>query len=92
MNLPAVQAALDEAVAYARNGRGPAYVECVSTRFYPGDVLEAWRPRCPIETFAAGFGLDLAAARAEVHREMAEVFRPTAAPTAPPAMYEQRAA
>jgi TPP-dependent pyruvate/acetoin dehydrogenase alpha subunit len=78
-NLLAVRGALDEAVAYARNGQGPALIDCcVSTHLPASDAGEVFRARCPIETFAAGFDLgpELEAARANVRREMADAVQP----------------
>ena len=74
-NLLAVRNALDEAVAYARNGRGPALIDCcVPTHLPARDTGEVFRARCPIETFAAGFGLapELEAARLDARRGIAE--------------------
>ncbi len=88
MNVLTVRNALDEAVAYARDGRGPAFVDCVSCRFYPEET-ETSRARCPIETLAAGFGLELEleAARLEARREMTEAIR--AARSVPATLSEQ---
>jgi TPP-dependent pyruvate/acetoin dehydrogenase alpha subunit len=81
MDVLAVRDAVARAVAHARGGQGPSFVECVSYRFHqhstsskesrPREEIERWRTRCPITTFAARFGLDTAPIRAEVDQEIA---------------------
>ena len=85
MDVLAVRAAMETAVARARNGQGPSFVECVSYRFHahstaskesrPRAEIDGWRARCPIATFSARLGLDLPATRAEVEDEIAEATR-----------------
>jgi TPP-dependent pyruvate/acetoin dehydrogenase alpha subunit len=85
MDVLAVRGAMLEAVAGARGGRGPAFLECLSYRYYqhstsskesrPREEIEAWRARCPIAGFARRRGLDPAVARADVERQLAEAVR-----------------
>lgn len=68
MDVLAVRTAAAEFVAAARNGGGPALLECLSERFSPHSTstretrsaseLEAIRKRCPIARLAAGLGAE----------------------------------
>jgi TPP-dependent pyruvate/acetoin dehydrogenase alpha subunit len=81
MDVIAVHASVAKAVARARAGDGPSFIECLSYRFHqhstsskesrPREEIERWRARCPIESFAVRRGLDLDAVRADVEREIA---------------------
>ena len=65
MNLEAVAAAAETAVAHARSGNGPTFVETVTYRFrghYVGDPedtyrtkeeVQLWREKCPVRSFKA---------------------------------------
>jgi pyruvate dehydrogenase E1 component alpha subunit len=85
MDVLTVREAIVPAVARARAGDGPSFVECVSYRFHqhstaskesrPREEIERWRARCPIATFSARLDLDLPATRAQVEEELAEATR-----------------
>jgi TPP-dependent pyruvate/acetoin dehydrogenase alpha subunit len=85
MDVLAVREAVEQAVSRARAGQGPSFVECVCYRFHqhstssketrPREEIAAWRARCPIATFSARQGLDVAAVRAEVDQELAYAAR-----------------
>jgi pyruvate dehydrogenase E1 component alpha subunit len=71
-------------VQRARQGEGPAFLECISYRFHqhstsskesrPAEEIAAWTQRCPIEAFAQTLNLpaaQLSTLRNEVEREIA---------------------
>jgi pyruvate dehydrogenase E1 component alpha subunit len=85
MDVLAVRAASEEAVARARSGGGPSFVEAVTYRFVkhstwskesrPLEEIEEWKLRCPIASFAKRCGLDAADLRAEVDEIVATAAR-----------------
>jgi TPP-dependent pyruvate/acetoin dehydrogenase alpha subunit len=89
MDVLSVRERTSEAVARARAGAGPTFLECVSYRFVPHSTwsretrpreeIERWRARCPISTLATLQGIDVATMRAEVDGEIAEAARFAAA-------------
>jgi TPP-dependent pyruvate/acetoin dehydrogenase alpha subunit len=100
MDVLLVRQTVSEAVARARAGAGPSFVECLSYRFYQHstssketrsrDEIAAWRTRCPIDAFIARSGVDAVSLRAEVDQEIAEAaeFATHAAFPAPEAALE----